>query len=183
MNSTNHEKLYCTEFVSEALKAGGLKTVNLTPYRKNTSLKKVHNWLKIRDRSVIQGISLIQLDKHVATLSKIKSMRELQLYIAIREELHRRYTTNQRLGNIYEWTGFSLKFRASVEQFHVVGLKLHQDKENLDWKTAKNSIQQLASTMLGPFAYKKTRLQTGLQINPVLPCAAVTNNLTNCQHP
>ncbi|ORU90909.1 MAG: hypothetical protein A6F71_08170 [Cycloclasticus sp. symbiont of Poecilosclerida sp. M] len=182
MDSTNHEKLYCTEFVSEALKAGGLPPRKLTPYQKNSSISAVHDWLKIRDPSVIQGISLIQLDNHVATLSKLRSQREIQLYIAIREELHRRYTPDQKLGNVFEWTGFHLKFRTAVEKFHTAGLKLHPDDEDLDWETAKSSVQQLASKMLGPFPVAQRANYSDLKINPAFPCTKIADNLTRCLH-
>lgn len=174
MNSLNHEQLYCTEFVSEALKAGGMKQPKLTPYRENRSLNIVHEWLKVTDKSVIQAGSLIELEKHIVTLSHHHSFREIQLYIATREELHRRFTKDQKLGNLFEWTGFRLKFRPPITQFSDIAMQLLKKNDHPDWKTAQVAVRQLANEYWGPFTVDKTSQQSDLASNPALPC--LSNN-------
>lgn len=170
MNSLNHEKLYCTEFVLEALKAGGMTQQKLTPYRENKSLKIVHEWLKITDKTVIQAGSLIDPKKHIVTLSHNHSYREIQLYIATREELHRRFTKDQKLGNIFEWTGFRLKFRPSIAQFSDKAILLLKNNEHPSWKATQAAVRKLANEYWGVFTAEKTSQPSGLASNPALPC-------------
>ncbi len=177
MNSTDHSKLYCTEFVSEALKAGGMQQSRLTRYRDNHSLKIVHEWLRINDTSVIQAGSLVDPNKHIVTLSRYHSPREIQLYIATREELHRRFTKEQKLGNLFEWTGFRLKFRPTVTQFHDAAMLLLKKNKSPDWKTTQMAVRQLAVKYWGPFVTSEGKQQLGLRSNPALPCLGDRKNL------
>ncbi len=170
MNSLDHEKLYCAEFVAQALLAGGLKEITLTPYRKNRSLEIVHKWLKVTDKSVIQAGSLVNTDKHVATLSTRLSPREIQLYIAARQELHSRFTNNQKLGNLFEWTGFRLKVRPPIAQFKEASMQLFKDDPAPDWQTTRRAVQKLANQILGPYSAEADRQHAQLNINPALPC-------------
>lgn len=170
MNTQEHDKLYCTEFVLQALKAGGMKKTTLSQYRENKSLKTIHKWLKITDSNVIQADSLIETENHVITLSPHHSYRELQLYIASREELHRRFTKNQKLGNLFEWTGFKLKFRPVVSQFHKAAMQLLQNDPIPNWQTARKAVEQLAIDFFGPYKPESPERQMSLIENPALPC-------------
>jgi len=169
MNTLNHEKLYCTEFVSEALKAGGMTEPKLTPYRENKSLNVVHKWLKITDKNVIQAGSLIEPKKHIVTLSYYRSFREIQLYTATREELHRRFTKNQKLGNLFEWTGLRLKFRPSITQFSDNAMQLLKKNELPEWQATQTAVRQLAKQHWGIFTADTSSPPARLTFNPALP--------------
>lgn len=159
-NTESQERLYCTEFVAMALEASSNESITLTPYRNNNSIKKVRNWLKFVSDEIILADSLVQLENHVVTLSSRLSLRELRLYILMRYELHRRFTKDQRLGNLFEWTGANLKLRKPVENFMENAMELFEKNEQApDWETAQFAISKLANQMLGEFPESSDELR------------------------
>lgn len=159
-NTESHERLYCTEFVAMALEAGSKESITLTPYRKNNSINKVRDWLKFVSNEIILADSLVQLENHVVTLSSRLTLRELRLYILMRYELHKRFTEDQRLGNIFQWTGAKLRLRKPVEHFMESAMNLFEnEKQAPSWETVQLAVGKLANQMLGFFPKNRDNLR------------------------
>lgn len=159
-NMTSHESVYCTEFVATALEAGKKTIIQLTPYKKNNSIKKIRDWLKFDTNEVILADSLVQPENHMVTFSSRLTLRELKLYIFMRYELHRRFTENQRIGNLFEWTGRQLKLRKPVALFKEKVLDLFNNKQSTQsWESIHLAVRNLANKMLGYFPENESALQ------------------------
>ncbi len=151
-DTEDRDRVYCTEFVAIALEQANKDKITLTPYQNNNSIKKLRNWLKFDSEKVILADSLVQPENHVVTMSPKLSLTELKLYILMRYELHRRFTENQRLGNLFEWTGSRLTLRAPVEQFRLEVLNLFNvENSSPTWEEAHVAVRNLANQMLGNF--------------------------------
>jgi len=147
----DHARLYCAELVALALEAGGAAPIPRRPRRTNASLAVVLDWLKIRATELISTNDLIHPDRAVALVSRRYSAREIELHLAARAELHRRFTGDQRLGHVFVWTGTRLDFRASVADFERAALALHARDTALDPAAAQTAVAALAAQRLGAF--------------------------------
>jgi hypothetical protein len=169
-DTESHDRLYCTEFVAMALAAGSDESIALTPYRKNNSIKKIRNWLKFVSDKIILADSLVQLENHVVTLSSRLTLRELRLYVLTRYELHRRFTKNQRLGNLFKWSGVKLGLREPVEQFKESAMDLFEkDNQPPSWELAYVAVAKLADQMLGYFPKNDDALKQVKLLNYRIP--------------
>lgn len=116
-DETGHAALYCSEFVALALHAGGQPLAALLPSRSNPSLRRALDWLGVRAHGSWQPGTLVAGGRHVATLSSDRTRSQAALHFAVREELHRRFTADQRIGYVFRWTGQGLALRAPVAEF------------------------------------------------------------------
>jgi hypothetical protein len=145
----NHDKLYCTEFVALALAAAGAGPIQLTPLRKNPSLEVALRWLKIEAPEIVLAGSLIAPEQHVGTLSRTYTPAQIRAYFALKCELHRRFTVDQRLGDVFRWTATGLQLRDEVSRFMREGLARFAEVPAADLITA---TQNLAIEILGPLS-------------------------------
>ena len=149
-DSANRDKFYCAEFVALALEAGGAQAVPLAPMSGNPSLKVVLDWLKIRASKVIPASALIDEGRHVGTLSLKFSPAQIQAYFDLKRELHRRFTPDQKLGNVFHWSGRDLKLRDEVQQFMTRGLGIFAGQEPRSPRSTAETVQALAAEIMGP---------------------------------
>jgi hypothetical protein len=105
-----HQKLFCTELVELAMRAGGSKPNPLEPVRNNPSLKTGMQWLGVPlDTALPAGI--YQNDsKYMGALGLMISRSRAYTYFAAKRELHRRFRPDQRLGYL-----FNLKQSGDIE--------------------------------------------------------------------
>ena len=113
----DHDSLYCTEFVAMALQYGGGSPPSLVAIRNNPSLHVALDWLGVRAQKIVTAESLIDSARRVALLSRNDSAAQIDAYFAAKRELHRRFTDDQRLGNIWRWTWHGLALRPNIEAF------------------------------------------------------------------
>lgn len=113
----DHRRLYCTEFAALALHAGGRPLPGPVPVRDNASLRVALDWLKVRAPAIVTAGSLTEGAERVALISRRFGAREVQAYFAAKRELHRRFTDDQKLGNIWLWSWRGLQLRPQVEAF------------------------------------------------------------------
>jgi len=147
-----HDALYCTELAVLALDAGGWQTPDLIPFPDNPSLTRVRHWLGISDRGTVQAQQLIAPERFVAALSVLREQERFQVYIELKRELHRRFTADQKLGNLFEWNGRNLLYRQPVKDFIVRGLEMYRGRDVPDMSRVREDIRLLAVQMLGPMA-------------------------------
>ncbi|HHQ14924.1 MAG TPA: hypothetical protein ENK16_07825 [Chromatiales bacterium] len=144
------EKLYCTEFVALAIEAGGADPVPVTPNRNNPSMRAGLDWLGVPD-GIIQANSLVRSATKIATLSKHHSPTEIRLVTALKHELYRRFTCDQKLGNLFKWNLVVLNLREPVATFMRMGLELYSDRDGTPSDAEiETAVRQLANHIFGP---------------------------------
>ena len=86
--------------------------------------------------AIVTAGSLTEGAERVALISRRLSAREVQAYFAAKRELHRRFTDDQKLGNIWYWSWRGLQLRPQVEAFlEASSLWPHESAADLadDW--------------------------------------------------
>ena len=115
-------KYYCVEFVARALEAAGAAPIPATPITENPSLQVALEWLDIRSPELLMAGAVIADGRRVALLSRGLSESQVERYFVLKRELHRRFTPDQRLGNVMFWSRQQLRLRPSVEAFFEAGI-------------------------------------------------------------
>ncbi|MGH8186021.1 MAG: hypothetical protein ACREUC_05625 [Steroidobacteraceae bacterium] len=113
----DHTRLYCTEFAALALHAGGRPLPALVRLRDNASLSVAFDWLKLSAPEIVTATSLADGAERVALISRRYDRDEIHAYFAARHELHRRFTADQKLGNVWFWSWRGLRLRPQVAAF------------------------------------------------------------------
>ena len=113
----DHTRLYCTEFAALALNAGGRPLPTPVRVRDNPSLRVALDWLKVQAPQIVTAGSLTEGAERVALISRTLSAREVEAYFAAKRELHRRFTDDQKIGNIWSWSWRGLQLRPQVAAF------------------------------------------------------------------
>lgn len=134
----DHTNMYCTEFAALALHAGGAALAEPVPIRDNPSLRKALMWLKITAPEIVTATSLTKDATGVALISRSHSTKQLDSYFAAKRELHTRFTSDQKLGNVWEKTMVGLKLRPQIRAFF-----------RASWEQPDKPATELARSMLG----------------------------------
>lgn len=113
----DHTRLYCTEFAALALHAGEQPLPMPVRVRDNASLRVALDWLKVQAPAIVTAGSLTEGAERVALISKRLTAREVEAYFAAKRELHRRFTDDQKLGNIWSWSWRGLQLRPQIQAF------------------------------------------------------------------
>jgi hypothetical protein len=113
----DHTRMYCTEFAALALQAGGRPLPTPVRVRDNASLRVALDWLKVQAPAIVTAGSLTEGAERIALISKQLTAREVDAYFAAKRELHRRFTDDQKLGNIWSWSWRGLRLRPQIEAF------------------------------------------------------------------
>lgn len=144
-----HDAMYCTELSALAWGAGGWQTPALLPFPDNPSLTRVRQWLGIEDIGTIQSQQMIAPERFVAALSILKQQERFHVYIELKRELHRRFTADQKVGNLFEWNGKNLEFREPVRNFIVRGMEIYRGREVPAVERVRQDVRALAVQMFG----------------------------------
>lgn len=144
-----HDALYCTELTALALGAGGWEQPDLLPFPDNPSLTRVRHWLGITDRGTVHAQQLIAPDRFIAALSVLRQQERFHVYIELKRELHRRFTADQKLGNLFDWNGTSLELRPPITEFIVRGVEMYRGRDVPPLDQVRDDIRALAVNMFG----------------------------------
>ncbi len=161
----DREALYCTEFIAAALEAGGARDLPKARYRSNPSFRKVFDWLDIHAQSMYLAGSFISPDSHVVSFSNGVTARTIRVHFALNRELHRRFTSDQKLGNVFVWKNGNLRLRPELRAFRRAGEELFEDrvKDPPTQAEADTAIQELALRMFGPITDSSSVARADLQ--------------------
>jgi hypothetical protein len=111
------ERLYCTELTARALAAGGW-TAQPVAFTGNRSLQQVLGWLGVGADEIFSPASIVGPLEQVAVFSRYHSAQQLTAYFAAKLELYRRFTADQRFGNVIAYSSFrGLSLRQPVQDF------------------------------------------------------------------
>ena len=147
-DETDASKVYCSEFIVQAMESGGGAPVSLRPRSRHQSIDAVYEGLGIESTKHYFVRDIISGANRVALLSKTLTREQVDLYFALREELYRRFTSEQKVGNIMRWTGYGVVFRGPVKSFIQRGTNKDFRKQ-LDTETQHEWASALADEVLG----------------------------------
>lgn len=153
------ERLYCTEFVARALEAGGAPPAHSSPISTNRSLGVALAWLRMEAPTVLPAGTLVPDEQRVALLSREFTPSQVNAYFEIKRELHRRFTADQKLGNVFRWSWGGLKLRKNVGAFMQEGMDLA--KSTPPSAEPGGEIRALAAKRLGPLAMDTRAVRAG----------------------
>lgn len=121
-DEVDRSKVYCSEFVVSALEASGTRPIPVRPRRSHPSIDIIYEWLSIKAKGHYFVSDLVDENRLVALLSERLTRQQIDLYIGLRAELFRRFTPDQKIGNMISWTGFGVKLLPDVERFIQRGI-------------------------------------------------------------
>jgi hypothetical protein len=154
-------RMYCTEFVALGLVAAGAPTVETTAVHPGRSIGVLRDWLQIRATHMIPAAALIGDSERVALISKKHSPAQTSAWFALRQELHRRFTPDQKVGNLLSFSPLTgLDFQPPVrETIRVVDIAA-RDWDALTETEIDLRVRQIATEKLGFWPQKQNRDQT-----------------------
>ena len=121
-DASDPSRYYCVEFVARALEAAGATPIPATPTTRNPSMHVGLDWLGIDTPAFLLAGDLVREERRVALVSRRFTEAEISRYFALKRELHRRFTDDQRVGNVLFWRGQSLHLRPGVDRYYEVGV-------------------------------------------------------------
>ncbi len=113
------DRVYCNEFVALALQQAGQDAIPLTPRTENDSLNQVMTWLGVDAPAFLLPSALLDGATEVARFSKRYSSQQIEAHFAFERDLHRRFTREQKLGNIFRWTRTGPRYRPHIADLHT----------------------------------------------------------------
>jgi hypothetical protein len=138
-DASDPAKYYCVEFVARALEAAGARPLQTVPATRNPSVRVALRWLDIDPPGFLLAGDLVTEDRRVALISNRFTEHEIARYFDLKRELHRRFTDNQRVGNVLHWKRTRLRLRPLVDRYYELGITNDRDPA------------LFADEMLGPF--------------------------------
>jgi hypothetical protein len=116
-------KYYCVEFVARALEAGGAAPIAPAATTRNASVRVALDWLGIHTPQMLLAGDLVSEERRVVLLSRRFTANQVARYFALKSEIHRRFTADQRIGNVVYWRHQRLHMRPSVDRFFEEGIR------------------------------------------------------------
>jgi hypothetical protein len=138
-DSRDERRVYCVEFVARALASASGERFTGVPLSRNASMRRLLDWFEISAPHLLLAGQLVDEDRRVLLLDPERSPRRIAGYFARKRELHRRFSADQRLGNVFEWTGAALRLRPPVRAYLFAADEV-------------TGATQLADRLLGPAA-------------------------------
>ncbi|MEO7387327.1 MAG: hypothetical protein ABIX37_10360, partial [Gammaproteobacteria bacterium] len=146
-------KVYCSEFTALALASGGVPPRSTAPMSANESVRVILGWLHITTPDIIPPSAVIEDATRVAMVSRRYLPAQIEAYFAVRAELHRRFTPDQKLGNVLRFSptgGF--RFQPAVEALLRSANAAAADWGGLSPDDIEQRVRALAAGQMGPFA-------------------------------
>jgi|CXWL01.1.fsa_nt_gi hypothetical protein len=150
-NLQDPSKVYCGEFTTLALEAGGAPARHLSAISPNRSVRVVTDWLEIDTDTIVPAGAVVADAERVALLSSRHTRAQIDAYFALKDELHRRFTEDQKLGNVLSFSLISmLDFRPEVREYMNRVNEEAGDWEALSAEDIRDRVQALAVEAFGP---------------------------------
>lgn len=151
----DRKALYCTEFVGVAFESVGVPMPPLVDANPNPSMDAFLDWFGVHSRKGLPGGAFARNTHTVAVLGLWKNRAGAMAHFEAKRELHRRFTVDQRLGNLLALDGMELVIRPEVEAFLNAAPTLYAQAARGDVPPAdevRQKVRALADEILGPFA-------------------------------
>jgi len=149
---TDPSKVYCSEFTALALAAGGVALQGTSPMNPNDSVTVILAWLGITTPDIIPPAAIVADSSRVGLFSRRDSPAQVEAWFAVKAELHRRFTRDQKLGNVLYLPPLGgLKFQPPVAAFMAATNAAAADWDDLAPEEIDRRVRALAARELGPF--------------------------------
>lgn len=156
-------RMYCSEFVARALAAGNAPPVRTSVMNPNPSIRVIADWLQLRADMLIPAGALVEHSERVALISKKHNPAQFSAYFSLKRELHRRFTPDQKVGNVLSFSSFGgLGFQPPVRKVTRAVDRAAQDWGSLTEAEIDARVRRIATQTLGPWNQKPNRGQTGI---------------------
>ena len=143
-------RLYCVEFVARAIEASGGMRLESIGVNRNASLRVALDWLKIDTDELLVAGTLVSPQRRVIRISRDDTPEQMEFYFAMKRELHRRFTTGQKLGSLLRWKRQSLRLSAPVAAYYDAGMAALAADPGAVTPDLDRAAEELASRMFGP---------------------------------
>jgi len=152
---TDSSKVYCSEFTMLALTAGGAPPRRLSMFSPNRSVRVVTDWLEIEPNQIVAAGALVADARRVALISARDTQAQVEAYFDMKDELHSRFTVNQKLGNVLSFSPITmLDFRPEVRRYvNQVNAEARQ-WNGLSAQEIGDRVRALAIEAFGPYDEK-----------------------------
>lgn len=144
------QRLYCIEFIARAIEAAGGGEPTYTAVNTQPSLAVALRWLRIDAPRFWLASDVVDPQRRIALLSRSLSTAEIQAWFAMRQELHRRFTPELRLGALFEWRMQSMRYRPAVARYVEAGLASARNSPQLWLRDAAAQAALQAEREWGP---------------------------------
>jgi len=145
------ERLYCTEFVDEALKAGGAKPVSLVPTTSNPSMRLTMDYLAVPPSTCLPAAAFSAPERYRAAIGIFGSRTAAQGYFEAKREVHRRFTRDQKLGNLFINASGDILLREPIIDFARKAVHLFDGARRAPSDAAVAlAVRELADATFGP---------------------------------
>ena len=148
----SEDAVYCTEFVARAMLAAGVTPPAPAPRSANRSMNLAFDWLQIDTDGFWLAGELIAGLEPVATLSRTLTPAQVEARFAFRAEVHRRFSAEQPLGNVFRWSALGLSLRPHIKAAYRDAVTAAESTFD------RTAFEQLVNDRLGPAKYPATRL-------------------------
>jgi len=151
-NREDPTKVYCSEFTALALAAGGVSPRQVSPVNPNASVAVILDWLEITTPDIIPAGAIIADATRVGLFSRLHTPAQIEAYFDVKAELHRRFTPEQKLGNVLRFSMLrGLKFQPEVQGFMQAVNTAAASWDKLPPVEVDQRVRALAVEQLGPF--------------------------------
>lgn len=128
------EQVYCNEFVAAALQAAGGSRIVPARRTTNPSMNRVMQWLELDAPGFILSSELVVGANEIARVAPHYSVGQIEAHFAYERELHKRFTADQKLGNLFRWTARGPRLRPHLVELHETLISGADGSENAgDW--------------------------------------------------
>ncbi len=147
----DHHAMFCSEFVSTALAAGGAPIPPLVSLTHNRSLRRVLSWFGVTAVESLPAAALPR-ERRVAAFSIWPTRPMAESYIEAKRELYRRFTDDQEIGNLLELRHYDVEVRPPVAEFLERAPRLYEGIEVMPpAEEMREKVRSLAQALFGPF--------------------------------
>ncbi|MDP2322785.1 MAG: hypothetical protein Q8N51_02015 [Gammaproteobacteria bacterium] len=145
-------KVYCGEFTTLALAAGGAPARRLSAFTPNRSVRVVTDWLEIDTDEIVAAGAVVADARRVALISARHTERQIDAYFDMKDELHRRFTVDQKLGNVLSFSSITmLDFQPEVREYMNRVNTEARTWDGLSAQAVRGRVQALAAEAFGPY--------------------------------
>lgn len=161
---SEHEKLFCTEFVQQALESGGGPPAQLRPIRQHPRLQRLLEWFKVERNWALPAAYFADESRWRASLGQLPCRTTAYSYFAAKAEVSRRFTDDQELGNIFSMDGVAdIRLRDEVLLFLNRAMRLFPitPGRRVALERIEERVRILAEEMFGSAQPIQTSQQSG----------------------
>lgn len=149
---SNHDRLFCTELVELAIREGGGPHRELEPASGNPSIVRGMRWLGVPTGVVLPAGAYAEEKRRVASYGRLRTRSSARAYFAMKKEIHRRFTEDQRVGFLFSIDGSGrIALRKPIKELLEKASHLFDGDPSATDAAIEAAAQKLADETFGPF--------------------------------